>query len=135
MMGASEAQARSEKLAAKIAGEVMRGVENKRSLAKFSPFSLEHAAWPMLSRKKAQSLIANDKCIQCGQCAKICPTGNIKYTGKAVVFGDKCIQCLGCLQYCPTEAINVGKLTVKRERYHNPNITVEDLTQDIITFE
>jgi len=59
---------------------------------------------------------------------------NIKYTGRAVVFGDKCISCMGCLQYCPQEAINVGKITEKRERYHNANITPEDLTKDMISF-
>lgn len=134
-MGAKEAQSRSEFFAAKIAGDILHGVSNRRSPAKFSPFTLEHAAWPMLSRKKAEAMIANDKCIQCGQCAKICPTDNIRYIGKAVVFGDKCIQCLGCLQYCPTGAINVGKITENRERYHNANVSVEELTQDIISID
>lgn len=133
VMDAKQAQSRSEFLSAKIAGDILSGVTNRRQLAKYSPFSLEHAAWPAISRKKGLSLKANDSCIMCGQCAKICPTNNIKYTGRAVVFGDKCIQCLSCLQYCPEEAINIGKVTEKRERYHNPNITVEDLVQDIIS--
>jgi ferredoxin len=77
---------------------------------------------------------ANDNCIMCGQCAKICPMDNIRYAGKAVVFGDKCISCCACVQYCPQEAINFGKITEKRERYHNVNITVDDLNQEIISF-
>jgi ferredoxin len=60
--------------------------------------------------------------------------GNIKYTGRAVIFGDKCISCCACVQYCPKEAINFGNITKKRERYHNPNVTVEELTKDIISF-
>ena len=39
---------------------------------------------------------------------------------------------MACVQYCPKEAINVGKMTVKRERYHNSNITADDLAQKII---
>ena len=37
---------------------------------------------------------------------------------------------MGCVQYCPVEAINVGNITKKRERYHNFNVTPEELTQE-----
>ena len=133
-MGAVEAQARSEYLAGQIAADVKNGVKSKKKLGKASVNAAEHAAWPAMARSKGQDMYADDKCILCGQCAKICPMGNIKYTGKAVVFGDKCISCMGCLQYCPKEAINVGNITKKRERYHNANVTVDELTQGIISF-
>ncbi|MDD5964834.1 MAG: hypothetical protein PUC24_05190 [Oscillospiraceae bacterium] len=38
----------------------------------------------------------------------------------------------GCLQYCPQEAITLGAVTAQREHYHNPNISVDDLTQSVI---
>jgi hypothetical protein len=38
------------------------------------------------------------------------------------------------VQYCPEEAINFGNITQNRERYHNVNITVDDLNQEIISF-
>ena len=133
-MGAVEAQARSEYFAEKIADDVKNKVETKKKLSKALVNKAEHAAWPQIARKKGLTLKANDNCIMCGTCAKVCPMGNIKYTGNAVVFGDKCISCMACLQYCPKEAINCGKITEKRERYHNVNVTVEDLTQDIISF-
>ena len=50
-------------------------------------------------------------------------------------FGLDCIGCLGCLQYCPVGAISMGAITDKREHYHNPNITAEELTKDVISFE
>lgn len=133
-MGAKAAQERSEILAGKIAEDVKNCVITKKKLGKAYLNKAEHAAWPKIARKKGLQLKANDKCVMCGQCAKICPMGNIKYTGKAVIFGDQCISCMGCVQYCPKEAINVGKITEKRERYHNANITVDDLTKDIISF-
>ena len=133
-MGAVEAQARSEHFAERIANDVKNMVVTKKKLSKAIPNKVEHSLWPKIARSKGLSMKANDNCIMCGQCAKICPMDNIRYKGKAVIFGDKCISCMGCVQYCPKEAINVGSITVKRERYHNVNITPDELTKDIISF-
>jgi ferredoxin len=133
-MGAVEAQARSELFAQRIATDVKSMTETRKKLSKAIVNKAEHAAWPQIARKKGLTLKANDNCIMCGTCAKVCPTGNIRYTGKAVVFGEKCISCCACVQYCPQEAINFGKITEKRERYHNVNVTVEDLNKEIISF-
>ena len=133
-MGAEEAQARSEYFAETIAEDVKRMAVTKKKLGKALVNRAEHSVWPELARAKGLTMTANDSCIKCGQCAKICPQGNIKYTGDAVVFGDKCISCMGCLQYCPVQAINVGTITEKRERYHNANIKADELTKDIISY-
>ena len=134
LMGAKEAQARSEHFAEKIANEVKAGVKTKRKPSKAVVNKVEHAKWTELARTIGMQLNANDDCVLCGQCAKLCPTGNIRYQGRAVVFGDKCISCCGCVEYCPKQAINFGKITEKRERYHNVNVTPDDLTEDIISF-
>lgn len=134
-MGAEAAQARSEEFASKIAADVKAGAKTDKRLGKAVFNRVEHSQWAAIARKKGQSLKASDKCVMCGQCAKICPTENIRYAGKAVVFGDKCISCCGCLQYCPQGAISMGAITDKREHYHNPNVTADDLTQEIISIE
>ena len=134
-MGAEAAQARSEHFAEKIANEVKAEIKTKRKPSKAVANKVEHAKWTEMARSIGMTLKANDNCVMCGQCAKLCPTGNIRYQGKAVIFGDKCISCCGCVNYCPQEAINFGKITEKRERYHNVNVTVDELTQDIISFE
>jgi len=133
-MGAVEAQARSEHFAERFANDIKNCVESKRSVPKAYANSAEHALWPQIARKKGMTLKANDNCVMCGTFAKVCPMGNIRYIGKAVVFSDKCISCCACVQYCPQEAINFGKVTEKRERYHNVNITVDDLNEEIISF-
>lgn len=133
-MGAAESQARSEHFAEKFARDIKAGVKTKRKLGKALVNKAEHAAWPQIARKQGMTLKANDNCVMCGTCAKVCPMGNIRYVGKAVVFSDKCISCCACVQYCPQEAINFGKITEKRERYHNVNITVDDLNEEIISF-
>ena len=133
-MDAESAQKRSEEFAAKVAEDVKAEVKTEKAPPKAHANVLEHAVWPDLCRKKGQSLNANDNCVLCGTCAKVCPADNIRYRENAVIFSDKCISCCACVQYCPQEAINFGKSTAKRERYHNANVTVDDLTQDIISF-
>lgn len=133
-MGPAEAQARSEHFAEKIANEVKAGIKTKRKPSKAVVNKVEHAKWIELARGIGMSLNASDDCVLCGQCAKLCPTENIRYQGKAVIFGDKCISCCGCVEYCPKQAINFGKITESRERYHNVNVTPDDLNEDIISF-
>jgi len=95
------AEERSQDLAAIIADDIQRGVITDKALSKATLNSIEHSLWNKIAFKKGREMSADDKCIQCGQCAKLCPMGNIRYLDKAVIFGDKCIQCMGCLQYCP----------------------------------
>lgn len=133
-MSAAESQTRSEEYAKKFADDIRNRTFTGRKPPKAAINSLEHSGWPLIAWAKGQQLRANDSCILCGQCAKLCPVGNIRYTGKAVVFGDSCISCMGCIQYCPQEAINIGRITEKRERYHNANITAAELMKDIHSF-
>ncbi|MCX5712222.1 MAG: EFR1 family ferrodoxin [Candidatus Omnitrophica bacterium] len=70
---------------------------------------------------------ADEKCIHCGTCVKICPVKNVKLVNRVPVWLHKCEQCFACLQWCPVEAIQYGKNTAKRKRYHNPTVKWEEL--------
>ena len=132
MLDASRAQERSEKLAAKIADDVLY-VKHLSGHPLSNPVNaLEAKAWPMLSGKKAAKMTVTDGCVGCGQCARLCPRGNISIVNGRASIGANCIGCLSCLQYCPKQAINMGGATVKRERYHNPNVSAADLCQKVI---
>jgi ferredoxin len=72
---------------------------------------------------------AKSNCVSCGLCSEICPAGNIKMEDHYPVWQHHCERCLACLQWCPTEAIQYGKKTIKRTRYHNPNVKVGDIVQ------
>ena len=127
------AQARSEKTAAKIAGDVKNGKESGGRPPLFRINQLEYKGWPMITGLKAHKFLVDPaKCISCGQCAKICPTGNIRMIAGTPSFGNKCYQCVSCLQYCPKQAISLGGATEKRERYHNPNVSAAELNKDVI---
>ena len=131
-LDASRAQERSEKLAAKIADDVLY-VKHLNGRPLSNPVNaLEAKAWPMLSGKKAAKMTVTGDCVGCGQCARLCPRGNISVVNGKASIGTNCIGCLSCLQYCPKQAINMGGATVKRERYHNPNVSAADLCQKVI---
>ena len=64
---------------------------------------------------------ADSKCVGCGKCASICPSGAIEMVdGRPVWTKKKCLKCCGCLGRCPVSAIQYGKKTATRGRYVNP---------------
>ena len=67
---------------------------------------------------KAAAFRAGDACIGCGQCVRNCPLNNIKLKGGKPVWGKHCTHCMACICYCPTEAIEYGKKSIGKPRYH-----------------
>lgn len=67
---------------------------------------------------KAKAFKAGDSCIGCGQCAKLCPTNNISIHDGKPVWGGDCTHCMACICYCPAEAIEYGKKSLGKPRYH-----------------
>jgi formate hydrogenlyase subunit 6/NADH:ubiquinone oxidoreductase subunit I len=68
-------------------------------------------------------------CVGCGLCSEICPVNNIKLEDHHPVWQHNCERCMACIHWCPTEAIQYGKNTVNRSRYHNPNFTAKDIVE------
>lgn len=48
------------------------------------------------------------KCISCGQCVKLCPTGAINQTSPSMTDIQSCIVCGACAKYCPQNARIMG---------------------------
>ena len=68
-----------------------------------------------------KAFYADSKCIGCGKCASICPSGAIEMVdGRPAWTKSKCLKCCGCLGRCPVSAIQYGKKTATRGRYVNP---------------
>lgn len=62
-----------------------------------------------------------DRCISCGLCESICPTGTILLKEGKPVWADTCVQCVACIHRCPVRAIEYGNGTVKKGRYQHPD--------------
>lgn len=71
-----------------------------------------------------------DACDGCEQCEKICPASNIIMMNGMPTWRGHCEQCMACLQWCPKQAIQFKQVTKDRERYHHPDITVQDMLKD-----
>ncbi len=66
----------------------------------------------------AKKFKVESKCISCGKCEKVCPLNNIKIIDGKPVWGKNCTHCMACINLCPTEAIEYGKASKGKRRYH-----------------
>lgn len=66
-------------------------------------------------------------CDGCELCEKICPASNIIIMNGMPTWRGHCEQCMACLQWCPKQVIQFKQITLKRNRYHNPDIKAEEL--------
>ena len=67
---------------------------------------------------KATAFTAGETCTGCGQCVRRCPTNNITLQNGKPVWGQNCTHCMACICYCPAEAIEYGKKSLGKPRYH-----------------
>jgi ferredoxin len=83
-------------------------------------------AYPHIG-KMDKSFSADDQCNACGICEKICPARNIRMAAGKPAWLNHCEQCFACIQWCPREAIQYGKKTSGKKRYHHPEVSLKDM--------
>ena len=74
---------------------------------------------------------AEDRCIGCGTCVKVCPMNNIVIRDDKAVIGDDCSSCLACFHWCPVKAIWMSRQEniARRDVYRHPEVTVKDIAE------
>ena len=66
-------------------------------------------------------------CNGCNICADICPVNNIVVKNGKPEWQHHCEQCWACAHWCPKKAIQYKESTQHKERYHHPEISLNDL--------
>ena len=87
------------------------------------PFLKSYLVYPLFVNFAIGSnrFYATETCVSCGICAKICPTGTISLSDdRKPEWADTCVQCVACIHRCPVRAIEYGKISLKKGRYHHP---------------
>lgn len=69
----------------------------------------------------------SDRCSRCGICAGICPGNNIRMTEGGPKWGKHCEHCLACFHWCPNMAVELGRSTPGKLRYHHPDISANEM--------
>lgn len=77
------------------------------------PFFLRH----LMSDRRF--CVDEEACTSCGLCVRSCPVNNLTSGSDGIpVWNHHCAMCLSCIHRCPRRAIQYGKTTVKKGRYH-----------------
>ena len=82
-----------------------------------------------LYNRLTKEYAASAACTGCGNCAALCPVGNIKMENKKPRFQHDCQKCMACIQWCPTQALNYKNKTQTRGRYQNPNVSLQEIIE------
>ena len=74
---------------------------------------------------------ADNNCIGCGTCEKVCLSEKIKMlNGKPVWQKNvKCFYCYACINYCPGESVQIKSWTENNGRYYHPYATTNDISE------
>lgn len=126
------AKERVERKAEEVGAAILAGKRSDKRPPKAVPFELMSKGLGKTHAARVKKFRASDECIGCGACVRVCPRGNIRLEGGKPVFGADCMGCLSCVQLCPKQAIDIGRITKKRERFPAPGVTAEELTRPIL---
>ena len=67
---------------------------------------------------KSHFSISKERCIDCGLCIRMCPSGNITMNENGEkVFGDRCMLCVKCYNLCPVNAVLICQVSIDDEKY------------------
>jgi len=111
----------------KVCEAILNGeekVEGRGPISRLGGFMQRKFYWTADWYKSRYS-VSKERCIKCGLCYRVCPTGNIRIDKEGeVTFGNKCILCVKCFNLCPKDAVLICKKSIddtKYRRYKGPS--------------
>ncbi len=91
--------------------------------------SIIHSRWKQKVHKKDVLFSLKQNCTSCELCSRVCPVDNIRMVNGRPVWLHHCQECMACIHACPVEAIQFGRKTEGRRRYHHPDISWEKIAE------
>ena len=87
----------------------------------------------LIEPKSSSLLKVDNRCIACGLCVKLCPSGHLSLRDNHLVMGNTCYLCYRCLNHCPTKALHVAKKTQVKRPYLGPvsDFKIDDVRRNI----
>ncbi|MCG8572948.1 MAG: EFR1 family ferrodoxin [Spirochaetes bacterium] len=100
---------------------------------KIVPALLKIMEWFKLSPK----FYADEKCITCGNCEKICLSTRINMIDQKPQWNRKilCYNCYACLDFCPQQAVQIKNMTEENGRYSHPYATMDEMINQKVYFQ
>ena len=122
--------AEAEDKIVKVCDSILKGerkVEGRGPVSRLGGFMQRKFYWTA-DWYKPRFSVSRERCVRCGLCYRVCPTGNIsrKDDGE-ITFGKKCILCLKCFNLCPKNAVLVCEKSAddnKYRRYKGPDVEI-----------
>jgi ferredoxin len=125
-----EALAKIKRIAGSISAKEERAPDKGPAWQNIFFSAIYHLSFPKVPQMD-KAFWVDEKCSSCMICEKICPVQNVSITNGKPTWQHHCEQCFACLQWCPEEAIQYGKGTSKKKRYHHPEIKLSDMLTGI----
>lgn len=91
-----------------LAGYGRRIMEAMRAGAELAQAPGAYPEWKLPRGASLFPVTDAQKCVACGQCAAVCPSGAIPADDPAATHAEHCIVCAACAKYCPTGARQMG---------------------------
>jgi len=84
---------------------------------------------------RLQNDIAINKnvCIDCGDCVRLCPVGNLYYAGEEIKTKGNCILCTRCYNFCPVAAVTYMNRPHQPERGEPYRGPIENFDPSVLT--
>ena len=99
---------------------ILRGekkTEGRGPISRLGGFMQRTFYWTADAYKSRYS-VNKEKCVKCGLCYRVCPTGNISRSDEGEIsFNKKCILCVKCFDLCPVNAVLICKKSKDEEKY------------------
>ena len=106
--------------AAEFAGSLVEGKAELETGEITTYQAILRTAFGFLLPGASRKFRVESGCNSCGECAEMCPVGNITMQDDHPVWGRECEICLRCINYCPQGAIELMNSSGRR-RYKVPS--------------